>query len=539
MMCALLALVSVIPALFGQSLCHFNLDLDHTILPVISLKFRAHQLRLTMLLYYTGPAGLATLSAVQEDYSIDTYSDNQINRASKFIRNANTKGRAKRVCVIDGGAEWLGQWEKNFQALDIKFLRSPAVAHCSYFDRNALLAYAFSHGREDELLDSGCSDIKSLKGTSMPYNGLWYLPSTKLFLDFSREYAKSLRHDYVQGRAIDIKNTGGDHNLFNVIIQQGVNRISISSQTVILGAGATGHCIVPECLQDVNSPHIFQWQQLNQVLDHVNVRHCSQSEDRREKRILVVGGGLTAVQTAHKLIRSNRSHKQGSSPLKVVLCSRKRLVERHFDIPVKWFDFREATYHQSQFYHEPAEQRLKALKATRGGGTVPPIYMEMTREMESRGELVRIIGDVKMTESDDDKSLKVIISKSEGHGKGEEETFDAIVLACGLKPDCTVSPIMRSMQQRWPVDIVGGLPDIGEDLRWTKKLYILGGVAALSVGPDAGNLMGIARAAQTISNDLESNQWIFREETNNTRYPFEAFLDDSDSECSSDEESLF
>lgn len=60
-------------------------------------------------------------------------------------------------------------------------------------------------------------------------------------------------------------------------------------------------------------------------------------------------------------------------PSSVTLCSRKKLVERHIDILVKWFDERKPNVHQAQFYHETAEDRLKALRATRGGGTVPAI----------------------------------------------------------------------------------------------------------------------------------------------------------------------
>lgn len=459
------------------------------------------------------------LSSLREDYSIDMLSDTQIIRASNWIsRNSNSK--SKRICVIDA-MPWLHTFEENFKTLDISFLRSPALAHCSYFDRNALLAYAVSTGRENELLDSGCSDIKSLKGTSMPHNGSWKLPSTSLFIDFSRSYAQSLRHDFIQGMVLDIQKAKGSSS-FKITVSDKTKSI-LSCTSVILATGAVGRPVIPKSLADVSPSRIFQWKQLDQVLP------CLDQSKAMEKRILVIGGGLTAVQTAHKLVRSSRAE----SPVHVTLCSRRPLVERHFDIPVKWFDFREAHVYQSQFYHEPAEERLQALRTTRGGGTVPPIYMKTTRKMQERGELDCIVGDLKVIKENDDKSF--LLQFFDENGKDiKNSTFDAIVLACGLRPDCLGNPLIQKIHKQWPVEIFGGLPNISEDLRWTDNLYVVGGLASLSVGPDANNLMGIARAAETVSNNMDSKQWLRQEESNVLKNPFDLLLDDTD--YSSDED---
>jgi len=84
-----------------------------------------------------GPGGLAALSSIQEEYSLDKLSDTQIRRASSWIRRNQKK--SKRVLVVDPNEKWLQGWETNFDTLGISFLRSPAIAHCSYFDRYAFL----------------------------------------------------------------------------------------------------------------------------------------------------------------------------------------------------------------------------------------------------------------------------------------------------------------------------------------------------------------------------------------------------------------
>ena len=474
----------------------------------------------------SGPAGLAALSAIREDYSIDMLSHTQIQRASTFIRkNKKNRKKSKRICVIDPNSQWLDQWEKNFNTLDISFLRSPTLAHCSYFDKNALLAYAFTEGREDELLESGCSEIKSLNGTIKPQVGLWKLPSTKLFIDFSRNMAESLRHDYIQGRVVDIEKREVDDNdsMYHIVTNNDRHE-TISAKSVILATGAVGRPIVPTALEQVsNQSPIFHWWDLERALATVDKHKDS------TRRVMVVGGGLTAVQTAQKIVRM---FEQKSVPSSVTLCSRKKLVERHFDIPVKWFDERESNLHQAQFFHETAKERLEALRAARGGGTVPPIYHQRLRKMEEDGQIERKVGDISIANENEDHSSFTI------HLTGDEKEkieVDAIILACGLEPDYLAHPLVQKIQNQWPVEGRGGFPIISEDLRWTENLYVVGGLASLAVGPDAANLMGISRAAETVANALSCKVWLREEKSNVLSNPFAAFLDDTD--ISSDEES--
>ena len=466
----------------------------------------------------SGPGGLAALSAMREDYSINMLSDVQLNRASRHIRESNKHSKAKRICVVDPNPDWLSQWERNFEALDISFLRSPTVAHCCYFDRNALLAYAISQGREDELLESGCSDIKSLKGTILPQVGLWKLPSTKLFIDFSRDLARQLKHKYIQGKVVDI---GKDslNSIFKITIGGNLEKV-ISSKSVILATGAVGRPIpiIPKHIKELSSTRIFQWQQLDQAISSLN--QCA----AKKSKVLVVGGGLTAVQAAHKVVKG--------SGAQVVLCSRRDLVERHFDIPVKWFDEREARFHQSQFYFEPEEERLKALKSTRGGGTVPPVYMKKTRALEIRGHITRKTGDVVSITEENDDSLMVTIKHTDS--SEEKIEIDIIIVACGLKPDCMAHPLVQKIQEKWPIKMTGGFPIVSDELQWTENLHVVGGLSALSVGPDANNIMGISRAAETVANALNSKNWLRKKESNVLRNPFDVFLDETD--ISSDEE---
>jgi hypothetical protein len=148
----------------------------------------------------SGPAGLACLSAIREPYSIDHMTEAQVQRAVHSLKLHHQLS----VCVIDPEPNWMNTWKTSFEHLNIQHLRSPTIAHPNLFDRNALLAFACQQGRESELYESGCSEIKALQGLGQTQVGLWKLPSTKLFLDFCDDMVSNLAHAYLQGLVVDL-----------------------------------------------------------------------------------------------------------------------------------------------------------------------------------------------------------------------------------------------------------------------------------------------------------------------------------------------
>ena len=71
--------------------------------------------------------------------------------------------------------------------------------------------------------------------------------------------------------------------------------------------------------------------------------------------------------------------------------------------------------------------------------------------------------------------------------------------------DVTSDPLLQQMMAQHPIDVHTGLPEIGPTLRWAKDvpLYVMGGMAALQLGPDAVNLAGGLRGAVRISSELK------------------------------------
>lgn len=119
----------------------------------------------------------------------------------------------------------------------------------------------------------------------------------------------------------------------------------ISTKSVVLAMGAVGSPTFPKGLMNVPKQCLIHWKQLE-------ISKNSKGIPSEWKDILVVGGGLTAVQVAQLAL------KHGCSSRKVVLCSRRPLVEKHLDIGLEWVDRRQAQKCQSDFYHQPIQDRL-------------------------------------------------------------------------------------------------------------------------------------------------------------------------------------
>jgi hypothetical protein len=68
--------------------------------------------------------------------------------------------------------------------------------------------------------------------------------------------------------------------------------------------------------------------------------------------------------------------------------------------------------------------------------------------------------------------------------------------------DCGGSPLIDRLATQWPTRMEGGLPCVTQDLRWREdiNLFVVGSLGTLNIGPDAGNLIRIRRAAQLVAN---------------------------------------
>jgi hypothetical protein len=69
----------------------------------------------------------------------------------------------------------------------------------------------------------------------------------------------------------------------------------------------------------------------------------------------------------------------------------------------------------------------------------------------------------------------------------------------GTKFHVTTEPLLKDILAAYPTPIIKGLPVLDTCLRWPGcELFIMGGLAALQVGPTARNLSGARMACEKI-----------------------------------------
>jgi hypothetical protein len=141
------------------------------------------------------------------------------------------------------------------------------------------------------------------------------------------------------------------------------------------------------------------------------------------------------------------------------------------------------------------------LRKAKNGGSVTPEYKRILDSLVESGHLnIRERVEVQSAKWEN-KCWKVQFSDK------RIEYFDLIWLGTGSVLDVRQDPCLAQMLEKFPIEVVNGLPVLQDDLRWRGdcNLYVMSGYTALAVGPIAGNLLGgkvcSERIAQSIWKD--------------------------------------
>lgn len=357
-----------------------------------------------------------------------------------------------RFLVFDPSGRWMSRWQNQFDALAIPHLRSPAVHHPH---PNPFALRQFAQNRQHELFP--------------PYD----LPGTKLFQEFCQNVICQWElHDSIVRASVTciepVIHLGRPR--FRVAFQDGQ---SVIARRVVLATGA-GRTITPDWVGKVPTPYPQD-------------RLChSQEVDLRslqitDEQVLIVGGGLTSGHLAVGAIARGA---------KVMLMPRRQLQEKIFDAEPGWL----GPKYLKGFWAEPEwEKRWQMIQQARNGGSMTPAMMLQLRRLERQGKL-KFYERCQVVEAQwQDSSWRVHCDD------GQEYECDRIWYATGTRFDVTADPLFTTIIDAYPADIVKGLPGLDGHLRWPGcELFVMGGLAALQVGPVARNLYGARMASERI-----------------------------------------
>ena len=401
-----------------------------------------------------------------------------------------------RICVIDPGSHFMQAWNTRFEALEIDYLRSPALAHPAAFDPTALVNYAIDKGRTSELRDAPVSS-RWLASTDIDRERwLKSLPSSALFRDFCASLESELPHRWASGYAANVSKDGrtGEYDVRYKTTADGREH-AVAARAVILATGPVGKWRIPAPFEPhlasrlvLHTEELLQTSNGKGTLSEEITRRCPSES----ARVLVIGGGISAAQAAVAAARAGHQ---------VVLRSRRPLQTRPFDIDHGWLDMRKADRMRFEFLCLPYHLRLSAVRKASSGGSVPANYMEELHRLSQTTPNLTLEVDEAIDAS------KVRVDSKGEHVVVNGETFAMVILATGVvtAPSCgDSSPLYRSVQELLKAPTVDGLPRVDSRLRWVpnENVFVLGANAALELGPGALNLMGAMRGARVVSNEL-------------------------------------
>ena len=359
-----------------------------------------------------------------------------------------------RLVVFDRAGTWMAQWKQQFGALEIPHLRSPAVHHP---DPNPYALRAFAANRPSELFP--------------PYD----LPGTQLFQGFCEDVIERWRlGDGVIGASIrdiePIQIEGRDR--FRLHIQDHPPSLA---RRVILATGG-GPPRLPDWLAEIAPTYPPERLQHSSQID-LRTLHLGGEE------ILIVGSGLTSGHLALGAIRRGA---------RVTLMARRQFYEKLFDADPGWLGPKYLKGFQAEL---DWGRRSQMIQEARNGGSVTPKILFKLRRLEREGK-VQFLENCQITRATWNKGLWDIDCDQP---QGSLPSFDRLWLATGTDFDIRKHPLLQQVQRRYPLETVGGLPQLDEHLRWGKsQLFLMGPGTALQVGPVARNIYGGKLASQRI-----------------------------------------
>ncbi len=357
-----------------------------------------------------------------------------------------------KFLVFDPSQTWMSQWQGQFEAQQIPYLRSPAVHHP---DPNPHQLRTFAEHRHNELFP--------------PYDR----PGTKLFNDFCDEVIRrwKLANKVYPAKVIQILPIKpASRSRFQLVLNTGE---TIITRRVVLATGS-GKVQLPHWVEKITSDYpsdrLCHSQQVN--LNHLKLTG---------ERILIVGGGLTSGHLAKGAINLGAI---------VTLMTRKQLQEKIFDADPGWL----GPKYLKDFHAETDwSARYQQIQQARNGGSMTPEMMLQLRKASHEGK-VRIDECCQVSDAQWQDNLWQVHC----HDRSKHQ-FNRIWLATGTRFSATEHSLLQDVLETYPTEIINGLPILDEHLRLPKSnFFIMGGLAALQIGPVGRNIGGGKMACQRI-----------------------------------------
>lgn len=361
---------------------------------------------------------------------------------------------AERLRILDPGDRLLDRWKTFTAATGMSHLRSPGVHHLD-LDPFSLIRFAGDRrGRTPGLL-----------------RGHYFQPSLELFNTHSDGVIErfGLGDRHLRGHALRIDRAKGG---VRVTTCDGSH---VEAARVVLAIGAS------------EQPEWPQWAPRDEPrIQHIFDGHGHYSGPQPEdtERLLVVGGGISAVQTAVRLATEGHS---------VDLVSRHPLRVHKFDSDPGWL----GPKLMAHFCREQnPDQRREIIRRARHRGSVTSEARQALRAGIASGNLA--IHEGKVADLRVERGGLHLRLASGGVLEGNR-----LYLATGFATRRPGGPMLDRLVKDFDLPCAAcGYPLVDAWLRWHPRIYVSGPLAELELGPVSRNIAGARRAGKRLVDSL-------------------------------------
>ncbi len=366
--------------------------------------------------------------------------------ATRLLQDANVNRDALRI--VDPGQKLLERWCTCTQTTGMQYLRSPVVHHLAsnpWSLRNFAKNYQKTH---------------SEKPFAPPYDR----PSLAMFNEHCTQLIEQLELDQLHIKALATQFTITDNHVTITLS----NHLTIHAKHIVLAIGAS------------NQPEWPTWAPRNHPrVHHVFAHDMHQHWPTSPERIAVVGGGISAVQIALRLLS------EGHSPC---LISRHPVRKHQFDSDPGWV----GPKLMAGFLRESnMNQRRAMISHARHPGSLPP---GLAKQLEKAIKFKQI-----HWHEDDIATLQQQENTLTLLSPAHICTVDRILLATGFSSQRPGGKVIDDLISSSSLPCAKcGYPIVDQLLRWHPRIHVSGPLAELELGPSARNITGARRTGDRL-----------------------------------------
>jgi hypothetical protein len=378
--------------------------------------------------------------------------------ASYLIGNQNVP--ADSIRIVDPNSELLYEWLHCTHNVGMRYLRSPGVHHIDPEDPFSLLRFART------------PEGKRVGRLLEPYRR----PSYQLF---NRHAQKNIAR----------------HKLDSIHLRARVSGIKRKDNFLEIMAGS--NCLLAKrvalCIGMDQQLHIpdFALPYYGQQLHHVFDTQYRLIPERLPEDIFVVGGGISAVQTAMRVADSSKGRR------KVRLLSKEPLRTAMFDSDPGWM----GPLFIQHFLKNPCPvHRRTIIKSARNSGSMPPEMLRRFQSFIAQGRIGYVQDNIQqMLPMEGGKRWKL-------EGQKSIYNTELLLLATGFDRHRPGGEWLSQLIAHLNLPIAPcGFPLTEADLHWGHGIYVSGALAELTLGPPARNIIGARHAAPLIAASMHKS----------------------------------